>query len=343
MKQISIISTLLGCTLCTLVATAEESYIAPLANESLLLDLTKTTADLVTVGERGHILRSQNGEQWVQEKAPTLSTLTAITSTEGKSWAVGHDAIIIQQDSKGQPWVIQNFLPELQKPLLDVHFINAKEGIAIGAYGTYFETSDGGENWVRVAHSQFLPVEDIEYLEEIRLEDEAFYLSELTSILPHLNKITQVGEMLYIAGESGLIARSDDKGKSWQRMDVPYYGSFFDITALEDGSVVAVGLRGNIFKLDNAGSNWVTVNSGITSSLNTIVPLEGNSFVAMGNSGNVICVKNNEVRKAHFDDGKAINALLLDENQLFIATATGIKTLAYDKKHTVCEGMSKTL
>jgi photosystem II stability/assembly factor-like uncharacterized protein len=337
MKRISILSTLLGCSFCTLIATAEESYIAPLAEKSLLLDITQTQTDLISVGERGHILRSSDGENWVQEQAPILSTLTAVTSSQGQSWAVGHDAVILHQAGIGQPWSIQKFAPELERPLLDVHFIDVNEGIAIGAYGTYFKTSDGGKTWRKVMHAQLLHPDDILYLEEIRLEDEEFYQSELGSILPHLNRITEIDGILYIAGESGLIAQSFDKGETWQRMDVPYFGSFFDIRALEDGSVVAAGLRGNIFILKDQDAEWQSIDSGVTSSLNSIIPLVGNDFLAMGNSGYIICVNGAEVRKVHLDDGKALNAGLLDNDSLVIASAVGMKQLAFSQQQSICE------
>lgn len=323
--------------------SAEESYIAPLAQESLLLDIAKTTDAYLTVGERGHILRSTDAQKWEQDSVPTLSTLTAVTTLGQKAWAVGHDAVILHQAHSSEPWKIQKFAPELEKPLLDIHFIDDDQGIAIGAYGTYFTTDNGGQDWTQVVHSQLLHPDDILYLEEIRLEDEAFYQSELVSILPHLNRITQVDDTLYIAGESGLLAKSDDLGKNWQRMEVDYYGSFFDIQALEGGQVVAVGLRGNIFQLSDANSSWTSINSGITASLNAIVPLPGNEFITIGNSGYVLCVSDKQVETFHYDDGKALNAAIFDQNQIVVVSAVGAKTIAIDVSKNDCERIGEIL
>ncbi|MDC0602312.1 YCF48-related protein [Aliiglaciecola sp.] len=343
MKRIKFGSTFLFCALSTMSISAEESYIAPLAQESLLLDIAKTEDQYIAVGERGHVLRSTDGDNWQQESTPTLSTLTAITTHSGKSWAVGHDAVIIHQSSKDKPWEVQRFSPELEKPLLDVHFINDKMGIAIGAYGVYMTTEDSGQNWTQVVHSQFLQPDDLLYLEEIRLEDESFYQSELVSILPHLNRITQVGNTLYIAGESGLIAKSSDFGQSWERMEVTYFGSFFDIQALDDGQVVAVGLRGNIYQLADQNSRWVAIDSGITASLNSIVPLDGGEFLAIGNSGYVVCVNAGKVATYHYDDGKALNAALYSQNHVVAVSAVGAKKFAYQAQQTECERIGESL
>ncbi|MFA3790283.1 WD40/YVTN/BNR-like repeat-containing protein [Aliiglaciecola sp. SL4] len=340
MKRSKILTILFISSFSAFSASSEESYMAPLAKESLLLDVVKSNQQIVTVGERGHVLVSEDGENWQQQVIPTLSTLTAVTAVDNQLWAVGHDAVILHQQDQGQPWEIQLFAPELEKPLLDVAFLNINEGLAIGAYGTFMRTLNGGKTWDTEVHLGFLHPDDIEYLEELRLEDEEFYRSELVSILPHLNKILVVDDSIYVAGESGLLAKSDDKGVTWQRMDVNYYGSFFDIQQLDNNDLIAVGLRGNIFKLSAEDKRWVSIQSGITSSLNMIMPLSNSQYVAMGNSGNVVCVNGNNVIDAHFDDGKAINAAVKHENIILLATAEGIKSVLYSDDESVCEGMN---
>lgn len=343
MNRSKILSVLFVSSLCAFSASSEESYLAPLAKESLLLDVAKTNTQIISVGERGHILLSEDGENWQQQTVPTLSTLTAVTAIDNQIWAVGHDAVILHKSAASQPWQLQMFAPELQKPLLDVTFLNSQEGIAIGAYGTFLRTTNGGADWKKEVHREFLHPDDIDYLEEIRAEDEDFYQSELASILPHLNKILVAGETIYIAGESGLLAKSDDKGFTWQRMDVNYFGSFFDIQQLNNGDIVAVGLRGNIFKFSSESAQWIQIRSGMTSSLNTIIPYSESQFIAMGNSGNIVCVNGDEVQKAHFEDGKAINAALNVQNQIIIASAVGMKSVLYRDDMTVCEGINSGL
>ena len=93
----------------------------------------------------------------------------------------------------------------------------------------------------------FFP-EDLEYLEELKQEDEEAYLDEQGSILAHFNGIFKDGRTLYMVGEVGLIAKSNDFAKKWLPFDKIYQGSFNDITRTHQGNLLVVGLRGNVFR-----------------------------------------------------------------------------------------------
>ena len=64
---------------------------------------------------------------------------------------------------------------------------------------------------------------------------------------------------MYLSGEAGIIYRSDNRGRRWQRLALDYDGSLFGVIALEGDSVICFGLRGNIFRSDDAGANWYPV------------------------------------------------------------------------------------
>jgi photosystem II stability/assembly factor-like uncharacterized protein len=314
------------------IAQQDQSYIAPLAKESLLLDISSSEGkSLFAVGERGHILTSPDGIDWVQQSSPTESTLTAVYFMGNEGWAVGHDGIILHTDNAGIEWEIQQFQPEAEKPLLDILFLDEQRGIAIGAYGTYFETEDAGENWKSVQHATLLSPEDQEYLEEIKLEDEAFYLEELGSILPHLNRISQSDDKLYIAGESGLLAVSEDDGKSWQRMDIDYYGSFFDIKSTREGDLYAAGLRGNVFKLNKESMRWSKINQTGELSFNSLVSLPDNQLIALGNNGASLLISNEKKTTfAQTTAGVAIVNGVWFKDKLVTVTEQGVKVQGLD-------------
>ena len=60
-------------------AQLEFSVKAPLATRSLLLDGVSVDGLMVAVGERGHILISENqGQSWRQANVPTRATLTGV-------------------------------------------------------------------------------------------------------------------------------------------------------------------------------------------------------------------------------------------------------------------------
>ena len=128
------------------------SIIAPLAAQSLLLDVARAGERLVAVGERGHILYSDDdGKTWTQSDAvPSRTMLTAVTfANSNEGWAVGHDEIILRTQDGGKNWLAANYRPESQQPLLDVWFENASHGLAVGAYGSVYETRDGGRTWAQ--------------------------------------------------------------------------------------------------------------------------------------------------------------------------------------------------
>ena len=155
--------------------------------------------------------------------------------------------------------------PVHASPLLAVYFSNPLSGFAVGAFGEYLSTSDGGVNWVRDTRALNNPEQ------------------------MHLNAITGDGDgMLWVAGEGGLLFRSSDGGQNWTVLDSPYHGSFFDIAyEAATGALLVGGLRGNIFRsLDNADS-WQGPGVDTTRSLAGVTWLNERYAAAVGAVGNL--------------------------------------------------------
>ncbi len=309
----------------------QASEIAPLASKSLLLDITLVeSSKLVAVGQHGHILLSNDAISWQQAAVPIQSTLTSVFFINAlKGWAVGHDNSILHTNDGGQTWQVQQYMPEKEKPLLDVVFKNKNEGIAIGAYGLFYRTLDGGKTWQSEFHQEFLTPDDAEYLAELKAEDEEAYLDEASSILPHFNRIIQDGRTLYLVGEIGLIAKSNDFGLHWEKFDEIYHGSFFDIARTHQGNLLVVGLRGHIFRSLKSGRPWQQVNSGTTALLNSIVLTEDNRIIVLGNNG-VILVSDDDGQSYKLQtqsDGKPLIAGVWFNGQLVAVSDVGIKII----------------
>ena len=219
-------------------AAAQYSIEVPAAKiaSTLLLDVTSAGSRLVAVGQRGHIIYSDDqGKSWTQAKVPTRSLLTAVYFVDAQhGWAVGHDTQILASTDGGATWTLQYEELERESPLINVWFENLERGIAVGAYGTLLETTDGGKNW-----------EDISDL----LDNEDGV---------HLNSIIQVKDAgLLIAGEMGMIFRSQDDGATWETLDPPYDGSLFGALPLNQSrSLLVYGLRGSVFRSTDFGDSW---------------------------------------------------------------------------------------
>ena len=79
------------------------------ASAGLLLDITRAGKRLIAVGDRGHILYSDDeGQQWLQARVPTQQLLTAVYFVDDRyGWAVGHDALILATRDGGATWTRQ--------------------------------------------------------------------------------------------------------------------------------------------------------------------------------------------------------------------------------------------
>ena len=305
---------------------------APLASKSLLLDITKVgQSRLVAVGEHGHILLSSDAINWQQASVPLQTTLTSVFFINNSlGWAVGHDATILNTIDGGSTWQIQQHKPELEKPLLDIVFKTPTEGLAIGAYGLSFRTHDGGKTWTNEFHSELLLPDDAEYLLELKQEDEEAYLDEASSILPHFNRLTLDGRTLYMVGEIGLIAKSNDFGQSWSPFDEIYQGSFFDISRTKQGNLLVVGLRGHVFRSLKNGTPWQQRATNTTALINDIVLSDDDRVFLLANNGTLLesIDDGQSYRLIVQKDGKALIAGVWFNGQLIVVSDVGVKIIS---------------
>jgi len=251
-----------------------------LVQRSPLLAITHAGQRLVTVGQRGHILYSDDaGLRWQQAAVPVSSDLTAVSfpsATQG--WAVGNDGVVLHSSDAGVTWskqldgrqigelmlkhysALANAEPQNEqwpllaaegrrlieegadKPLLDVWFASDKLGYAVGVFNLILRTEDGGKNWV--------PFQD-------RTENPQGF---------HLNAVTSTGDALYIAGEQGLLLKWDDARQRFMALQTPYQGSFFGVVG-QPGEVLAYGLRGHVFRSADGGLTWTRLDSGLQVSI----------------------------------------------------------------------------
>ena len=266
---------------------------ARLAAQGLVLDVIQAGSQYVAVGERGHVLRSSDGLEWTQARfVPVQATLVRVTFAGGRLWAVGHDSTIIHSRDLGETWSVQHFEPEWEKPLLDVHFFDANNGVAVGAYGLVLRTEDAGRNWERFDMEELVVSESIDWQEVAATldddeddlwddfgfeEDDAddFYDADMDFdrgcyefMECHLNALLVLDEQRQmIAAERGYGFRSEDGGESWDAFRFPYGGSMFGLVHLGGDSVLAYGLRGHVQITHDFGSSWEILDSGLDSTL----------------------------------------------------------------------------
>lgn len=256
------------------------AQVSPLAAHSLLQAVTRAGNRLVAVGQRGHILVSNDaGTTWTQSRVPVSSDLTSvffIDATEG--WAVGHDGVILHSTDGGSTWELQldgvaacdrtvaslrqmlsslerkpgtaKLLDEAQrckqqgadKPFLDVWFSDSRNGYAVGAYNLLFRTRDGGKTW----ESWFDRSDNPKFL--------------------NLYAIRPAGGVLLVAGEGGLALRFDPALQRFKAVALPYQGSFFGV-ADAGSTAILFGLRGHAYASNDDARTWKPIDTGLAASI----------------------------------------------------------------------------
>ena len=285
----------------------QDAEMMPRASQSLLLDVVQTAAGYFVVGERGHILVSEDGQDWKQAPVPTRSTLTSITSADGVLWAGGHDGVIVHSTDGGQTWArrrTQVWTPDYADPLdgvpvMDVLMVDGMTGFAVGAYAMFLETTDGGVSWSpRGIINYDEPEPEAEPAPEAAAEqapaadDWTFDASDLeleAESDPHLYAMARTDEgHLVIAGERGAFFRSTDGGQSWERDRLPYEGSMFGILSFGGQHLLVHGLRGNVLESHDLGRSWTTVETGVNTSLMGGHALANGGAILVGANGVVL-------------------------------------------------------
>jgi photosystem II stability/assembly factor-like uncharacterized protein len=295
------------------------------ASSSVLLGITRAGGRLVTVGEGGLVLYSDDAARsWRQAAVPVSTTLTAVHfANEKQGWAVGHSGAVVHTEDGGASWVKQLdgnaaarlVLDDVQKraagrddlearrqlddaqrlvdegpdkPFLDVWFASEKRGFIVGAYGLFFATQDGGRTWLP-AHT--------------RLDNPKGR---------HLYSIKADGASVYIAGEGGVLYRSTDSGASFAAVPTPYHGSYFGVLPFDGKRVLVFGLRGHAYLSNDAGGHWRKIDTATEAALTAGVRLGNGSIVLASQAGDLW---------RSSDHGRSFQALQARQRQPFSAVA----------------------
>jgi photosystem II stability/assembly factor-like uncharacterized protein len=265
---------------------------SPLAARGLLQGVALAGQRLVAVGQRGHIVFSDDGgASWQQAKVPVSADLTAVFfASQRKGWAVGHDGVILATTDGGLNWTLQldgrqaneQLVAHLQqrvqaqpeaaelkallgeaerfkaqgpdKPFLGLWFADESNGWVVGAYNLILRTRDGGASW------------------------QPWFDRTDNPKLLNLYAIAPAGDSLYVVGESGLVLRLDADAQRFVAKPTPYKGSFFGVAG-NAATVLAVGLRGNAYAADAAGNGWQKLEVGLPATIVAATRLSDGSLL----------------------------------------------------------------
>ncbi len=296
---------------------------ARLAATSLLLDVVPAGHRLVAVGERGHILISdETGRSWRQVGSPTQSLLTGVCFGDAqRGIAVGHDEVILSTQDAGETWKRTHYAPQAHRPLLDVWCGSGGRSIAVGAYGAYLVSEDYGASWTE---GKFAAASA-----GARGPGNVVVSADETGSDFHLNAIAASGPRLYLAAEAGHLYRSDDGGRAWRGLPSPYEGSLFGVLPISGDVLLAYGLRGNLFRSEDAGATWQRIATGTDAMLDGATLLEDGGIAVVGLSGVVLLSGDGGRTFALLqqDDRKGLAAVREVGSSLAVAGESGMRLI----------------
>jgi photosystem II stability/assembly factor-like uncharacterized protein len=221
---------------------------------SMILDAARAGARIVAVGERGHVLLSDDGGTTFRQAAavPVDLTLTAVTFADARQgWAVGHGGTILHTADGGEHWTVQRRDLTVDQPLFSVYFRDADTGWAAGLWSLLLATTDGGKTWTKTA-----------------LTPPA---GQKRADLNLLQVFEGRNHKLFIAAEQGMVLSSDDDGKSWQYNKTGSAASLWAGAAGQGASGIVAGLRGHILRTADDGASWQEVPSPVEASITHVV------------------------------------------------------------------------
>ncbi len=331
-----------------------------LAARSLLNDVASAGDRIVAVGERGHIIYSDDGGQsWTQARVPVSMTLTAVSfPTPELGWAVGHSGVVLHSTDAGATWSLQ--MDGIQAAKLAIAAKEERIGEMEAAIDEAPEDKKEDMEWA---------LDDFKFTLENMKADlkigpvnpflDVLFLNKTTGFVVgaygmifrttdggktwkdwsgqienptgyHLNGITRMtGGGLVIVGEAGLILMSTDKGATWEKQDSPYTGSLFGVMGTGNvNEVLAFGLRGNIFFSQDLGRHWKTVATDSDATLNDGAVTEDGRIVLVGNGGAVlVSTDDGQTFKSYFrSDRQGVMAVVpVAQHHLLLLGEGGVK------------------
>ncbi|WP_428035632.1 WD40/YVTN/BNR-like repeat-containing protein [Amphritea sp.] len=264
-----------------------------------ILSVARAGQRLVAVGEEGIILLSDdNGQHWNQIVSPVSAALTEVQFVDPlHGWIVGHYGVVLATTDGGETWqkqldgiqAAQLLLADVQlrggderelrearrliddgpdKPFLNLHFTDARNGFVFGAYNLIYRTHDGGQSWQP-------------------------WLSRVDNPMGlHLYGMAEADGVLMMAGEQGTLLRSTDAGEHFEALDSPYDGSFFGIIAEPDGTFVVYGLRGHLFRSVDNGDSWTQLDTREEVALSAASMLADGRLLVVSQSGSLLVNRN---------------------------------------------------
>jgi photosystem II stability/assembly factor-like uncharacterized protein len=230
--------------------------------------------------------------------------------------AVGEGGTVALSDDDGKTFRRAHSVP-VQAALTSVHFVDDRNGWAVGHWGVILHTTDGGETWSLqaedLAHDR--PLYSVWFKDAqtgvavglwskvLRTTDGGKSWNPVQLEPPeagakadrNLFHLFADGEgRLYATAEAGWVLRSDDAGATWHYMKTGYAGSLWTGIALRNGTLLVGGLRGTMLRSSDHGATWSQIEQPIHRSITSFAQSADGEILASGLDGLLLKSKDGE-------------------------------------------------
>ncbi|MFZ4591421.1 MAG: YCF48-related protein [Ignavibacteria bacterium] len=184
--------------------------------------------------------------------------------------------------------------------IYDTEFLDENTGIAVGANGKIFRTTNQGNNWIGV----YCPVN-----------------YDLLSV-SFINSLTG-----YATGRYGAVLKTTNGGFNWSTNAKKFTSiGLKDIALIGKDTIITPGLGGNIFRTTNQGINWESYNVGEDIFFRKIFFIDKENGYVTGDYGKLFKTTNNGINWSNintgFNDRFVFDVFFISKSTGFICTGS---------------------
>ena len=185
--------------------------------------------------------------------------------------------------------------------MLDVHFDNGREGYVVGTFNRIFRTEDGGKTWTPLMDRTDNQKELHFYA--IHTDSKSTYLTGEQGMVWRLDKarnrfvaiqtpyngtlfgIIVDGDILLVYGMRGSLLRSEDQGKTWERVPMEQKAGITGGAVLPNGQIMIANQAGSVLLSSDHGKTFQPSKTSKTMSYFGIQPITDRKVALVGSKG----------------------------------------------------------
>lgn len=237
-----------------------------LTNDGLLIDNIAIKDGTEIASSMGTILKNQptQNSYWkiISNGKMTIATMLKYSHDGTTAFIDGKLSGRLQKSfDYGKNWKTVNFENSGYGSFNSISKDDAGNGIAVGRFGSVFNTLNNGQDWKFQFNNYPLPVQTND-LWDVQLNNSG---------------------IAWAVGQTGTIIHSIDKGVNWQTQNSTIIKDLFSVSFIDDNLGFAAGYN-NILKTSNGGASWQIAYSDIYRTFREVKCITPTVLYAISNS-----------------------------------------------------------